>query len=118
MEVYLVLEEDGTEVDDEEYFQVDHDDEVNDEVDDDDEVFRSKEMSNQQKAAISEVTRKQSEQIRQLFDIQFHPIIQTLPVNTRLMLLLKENLWSPDGPAYTYGGHDDDDDYDRNDDDD
>lgn len=46
VEVYLVLEEDGTEVDDEEYFQ-------------------------------------------------------TLPVNTRLMLLLKENLWSPDGPAYT-----------------
>jgi len=45
VEVYLVLEEDGTEVDDEEYFQ-------------------------------------------------------TLPVNTRLMLLLKENLWSPEGPAY------------------
>ena len=63
MEVYLVLEEDGTEVDDEEYFQVDHDDEVNDEVDDDDEVFRSKEMSNQQKAAISEDTCKQSKQI-------------------------------------------------------
>ena len=26
------------------------------------------------------------------------------------MLLLKENLWSPEGPAYTYGKHDDDDD--------
>ena len=45
-EVYLVLEEDGTEVDDEEYFQ-------------------------------------------------------SLPDNTRLMLLLEQDFWSPVGPAYT-----------------
>lgn len=45
MEVYLVLEEDGTEVDDEEYFQ-------------------------------------------------------TLEKNTMLMLLLKEDIWSPEGPPY------------------
>ena len=32
----------------------------------------------------------------------FPMFLQTLPVNTRLMLLLKENLWSPDGPAYTW----------------
>ena len=31
------------------------------------------------------------------------------------MLLLKENLWSPEGPAYTYGKHDDDDDDDDGD---
>ena len=34
------------------------------------------------------------------------------------MLLLKENLWSPEGPAYTYGEHDDDDDDDGDIDDD
>eukprot|EP00091_Calanus_sinicus_P020266 TRINITY_DN5441_c0_g1_i2.p1 TRINITY_DN5441_c0_g1~~TRINITY_DN5441_c0_g1_i2.p1 ORF type:complete len:142 (-),score=41.84 TRINITY_DN5441_c0_g1_i2:71-496(-) len=45
-EVYLVLEEDGTEVDDEEYFQ-------------------------------------------------------SLPDNTRLMLLLDQDIWSPVGPAYS-----------------
>ena len=44
--MYLVLEEDGTEVDDEEYFQ-------------------------------------------------------SLPDNTRLMLLLEQDFWSPVGPAYT-----------------
>ena len=46
MEVYLVLEEDGTEVDDEEYFQ-------------------------------------------------------TIEGNTMLMLLLKDDIWSPEGPPYT-----------------
>ena len=46
MEVYLVLEEDGTEVDDEEYFQ-------------------------------------------------------TIEANTMLMLLSKDDIWSPDGPPYT-----------------
>ena len=45
MEVYLVLEEDGTEVDDEEYFQ-------------------------------------------------------TIESNTMLMLLLKDDIWSPEGPPY------------------
>jgi len=45
MDVYLVLEEDGTEVDDEEYFQ-------------------------------------------------------TLERNTMLMLLLKDDIWSPEGPPY------------------
>ena len=47
MEVYLVLEEDGTEVDDEEYFQ-------------------------------------------------------TIEDNTTFMLLLKDDIWSPYGPPYTY----------------
>ena len=46
MEVYLVLEEDGTEVDDEEYFQ-------------------------------------------------------TIEANTMLMLLNKDDIWSPEGPPYT-----------------
>ena len=46
MEVYLVLEEDGTEVDDEEYFQ-------------------------------------------------------TIEANTMLMLLSKDDIWSPEGPPYT-----------------
>ena len=46
MEVYLVLEEDGTEVDDEEYFQ-------------------------------------------------------TIEANTLLMLLSKDDIWSPEGPPYT-----------------
>ena len=46
MEVYLVLEEDGTEVDDEEYFK-------------------------------------------------------TIEGNTVLMLLLKDDIWSPEGPPYT-----------------
>ena len=45
-EVYLVLEEDGTEIDDEEYFQ-------------------------------------------------------SLPDNTKLMLLLEQDIWSPIGPPYT-----------------
>jgi len=45
LDVYLVLEEDGTEVDDEEYFQ-------------------------------------------------------TLEKNTMLMLLLKDDIWSPEGPPY------------------
>ena len=58
VEVYLVLEEDGTEVDDEEYFQVDHDDEV----DDNDDVLGSDEMLNQQKAVTSAHTSKQSKQ--------------------------------------------------------
>ena len=48
MEVYLVLEEDGTELDDEEYFQ-------------------------------------------------------SLPDNSRLMLLLPQDIWSPVGPPYTWG---------------
>ena len=38
VEVYLVLEEDGTEVDDEEYFQVDQDDDDDVVRDDDDEI--------------------------------------------------------------------------------
>ena len=46
MEVYLVLEEDGTEVDDEEYFQ-------------------------------------------------------TIEGNTMIMLLSKDDIWSPEGPPYT-----------------
>ena len=52
------MEEDGTEVDDEEYFQVDH----HDEVDDNDDVLGSDEMLNQQKAATSAHTSKQSKQ--------------------------------------------------------
>ena len=62
VEVYLVLEEDGTEVDDEEYFQVDHDFEVDDNDDVSPILLGSDEMLNQQKAAISADTSKQSKQ--------------------------------------------------------
>ena len=79
MEVYLVLEEDGTEVDDEEYFQVN--------------FFWGGELSYQNlqpKGVQHQICKEKWEKL------------QTLEKNTMLMLLLKEDIWSPEGPPYMW----------------
>ena len=64
-EVYLVLEEDGTEVDSEQ-----DDDDHDDDTDEDD------------------------------VEVDDEEYFQSLPDNTRLMLLHHQDLWSPVGPPY------------------
>ena len=74
MEVYLVLEEDGTEVDDEEYFQVG--------------IITSRWLHLlQPKCSCTKLTERWMN-------------LQTLERNSMLMLLLKDDIWSPEGPPY------------------